>query len=64
MNVYRKNRGNSSLCSHSKHTSVPQTINQKSTVRSFASDLNLLLEMRIKAKSFRLIATLSGLKGV
>ena len=22
-NVYKKNRGNSSLCSHSKHTSVP-----------------------------------------
>ena len=23
VNVYRKNHGNSSLCSHSKHTSVP-----------------------------------------
>ena len=32
--MYRKNRWNSSLSSHSKHTSVPADIHQKSTVWS------------------------------
>ena len=47
VNVYRKNRGNSSLCSHSKHTRVPTDYSPKIYSTKFASDLISLLEIRI-----------------
>ena len=47
--MYRKNRGSSSLCSHSTHTSVPADYSPKIYSTKYASDLISLLEMRICA---------------
>ena len=47
VNVYRKNHGNSSLCSHSKHTRVPTDYSPKIYSTKFANDLISLLEMCI-----------------